>query len=123
MMQKVSEILLLRERDLAEGAMDRVVGDLQQLRANAQSQVNRMLGNITGKRTRIGVLTYRKNCLTIIISAKCPPPTAMNGRVCTQKILRRRADEDIDEFIKDYRLYLNGGQYHYCLMAGGKQRA
>src|SRR3954451_6180861 len=33
--------LAITRRDIAEGAMDRVVGNLQQLQANAQSQVNR----------------------------------------------------------------------------------
>ena len=46
--------------------MDRVVSNLQQLRANAQSQVNRMLGNITGKRTRIGILLQEKFALQLL---------------------------------------------------------
>ncbi len=43
--------------------MDGIVSDLQQLRANVQSQVNRMLGNITEKRTRIGILLQEKFAL------------------------------------------------------------
>ena len=58
--------LAITRRDLAEGVSDRVVGDLHQLQANAQSQVNRMLGNITGKRTRIGVLLQEKFALQLL---------------------------------------------------------
>src|ERR1044072_3987283 len=58
--------LAITQRDLAEGVSDRVVSNLQQLRANAQSQVNRMLGNITGKRTRIGVLLQEKFALQLL---------------------------------------------------------
>ncbi|PKK55807.1 hypothetical protein RhiirC2_831180 [Rhizophagus irregularis] len=58
--------LTITRKDLAEGAMDRVVGDLQQLRANAQSQINRMLSNITGKRTCIGVLLQKKFALQLL---------------------------------------------------------
>ena len=47
-------------RQIAEGGMDRVVGDLQELRTNARNQVNRMLNNITGKQARIGVLLQEK---------------------------------------------------------------
>ncbi|PKC52587.1 hypothetical protein RhiirA1_481177, partial [Rhizophagus irregularis] len=45
--------LAITRRDLAEGAMDRVVGDLQQLRTNGRNQVNRMLDMIGRKQTRI----------------------------------------------------------------------
>src|SRR4051794_28859972 len=40
--------LAITRRDIAEGAMDRVVGDLQQLRAIAQNQVNRKQARIDG---------------------------------------------------------------------------
>jgi len=43
-------------RQLAEGAIDRVVGDLQQYRNNAQNQVNRMIDNMVRKQACIGVL-------------------------------------------------------------------
>ncbi|GES92079.1 hypothetical protein GLOIN_2v1772633 [Rhizophagus clarus] len=46
--------------------MDRVVADLQQLWANIQSQVNRMLGNIGRKQTRIGVLVQEKFALQLL---------------------------------------------------------
>ncbi|RGB21980.1 hypothetical protein C1646_776884 [Rhizophagus diaphanus] len=53
----------IMRRDLTEEAMDRVISDLQQLRANTQSQVNRILGNITGKQTCIGILLQKKFAL------------------------------------------------------------
>jgi len=43
--------------------MNRVVSDLQQLRVNTQNQINKMLGNITGKQTYIGVLLQEKFAL------------------------------------------------------------
>ena len=58
--------LAITRRDLAEGAMNRVVSNLQQLRANAQSQVNRMLSNITEKRTCIGILLQKKFALQLL---------------------------------------------------------
>ena len=58
--------LAITQKNLAEGAMDRVVGDLQQLRANAQSQVNRVLGNIARKQTHIGVLLQEKFALQLL---------------------------------------------------------
>src|SRR6185437_9138431 len=53
-------------KQLAKEGMDSVVGVLQQLRTNAQSQVNRMLGNITGKRTCIGILLQEKFALQLL---------------------------------------------------------
>src|ERR1043165_8204199 len=53
-------------RQLAEGGMDRVVGDLQQLRTNGQNQVNRMLDRIGRKQTRIGVLVQEKFALQLL---------------------------------------------------------
>ncbi|PKK56325.1 hypothetical protein RhiirC2_800267, partial [Rhizophagus irregularis] len=41
-------------RQNAKGVEQMVIVDLYQLRTNARNQVNRMLDNITGKRTRIG---------------------------------------------------------------------
>ena len=46
--------------------MDRVVGDLQQLRTNGQNQVNRMLDRIERKQTRIGVLVQEKFALQLL---------------------------------------------------------
>ena len=43
-------------RQLAEGVEVRVIGDLQQYQTNALNQVNRMIGNIARKQTRIGEL-------------------------------------------------------------------
>ena len=50
-------------RQLAKGAMDRVVSDLQQLRANAQSQVNRMINNMAKKQACIGALVQENFAL------------------------------------------------------------
>ena len=47
--------------------MDRVVGDLQQLRANARNQVNRMLDNIARKQTCIGELLHKKFVFQLMI--------------------------------------------------------
>ena len=43
-----------------------VIADLHQLRTNARNQVNRMLDNITGKRTRIGILLQEKFALQLL---------------------------------------------------------
>ena len=43
--------------------MDRVVSDLQQLRANAQSQVNRMINNMAKKQACIGALVQENFAL------------------------------------------------------------
>ena len=53
-------------RQLAEGAMGNVVGDLHQLRTNAQNQVNRMIGNMARKQARIGVLVQEKFALQLL---------------------------------------------------------
>ena len=58
--------LAITQRDLAEEAIDRVVGDLQQYQTNAQNQVNRMIGNIGRKQTRIGVLVQEKFALQLL---------------------------------------------------------
>ena len=58
--------LAITQRDLAEGAMDRVVGNLQQLRINGQNQVNRMLDMIGRKQTHIGVLVQEKFALQLL---------------------------------------------------------
>jgi hypothetical protein len=43
-----------------------VIADLYQLRTNARNQVNRMLDNITGKRTCIGILLQEKFALQLL---------------------------------------------------------
>ena len=53
-------------KQLAEGAMSNIVSDLYQLRTNAQNQVNRMIGNITRKQARIGVLVQEKFALQLL---------------------------------------------------------
>src|SRR5436853_6099917 len=58
--------LAFTRRDLAKRAMDRVVGDLQQYQTNAQNQVNRMIGNIRRKQTRIGILLQEKFALQLL---------------------------------------------------------
>src|SRR5581483_54102 len=57
----------------AEGVEQRAIADLHQLRTNAQqyqtnaqNQVNRMIGNIARKRTRIGVLVQEKFALQLL---------------------------------------------------------
>src|SRR5581483_7261254 len=158
-------------RQLAEGGMDRVVGDLQQLRTNGRNQVNRMLDRIARKQTRIGVLvqenfalrllyqrnahhlqrsrgdiglleynrdrlykryekwknkTYAERQNILILRAQIfalqnnLPHIGMAGYA--PKRFSGRADEDIDEFIKDYRLYLTAANITTA-NAGGKQRA
>src|SRR5438045_204140 len=46
--------------------MANVIVDLHQLRTNAQNQVNRMIGNIGRKQTRIGVLVQEKFALQLL---------------------------------------------------------
>ena len=46
--------------------MNRVVGDLQQLRTNARNQVNRMLDRMTRKENRIGELVQEKFALQLL---------------------------------------------------------
>ncbi|CAB4427762.1 unnamed protein product [Rhizophagus irregularis] len=58
--------LAITRRDLAEGGMANVIGDLHQLRTNAQNQVNRMIANIARKQTRIGVLIQEKFALQLL---------------------------------------------------------
>ncbi|EXX67388.1 hypothetical protein GLOIN_2v1778046 [Rhizophagus irregularis DAOM 181602=DAOM 197198] len=50
----------------AEGVKQMVIADLYQLRTNARNQVNRMLDNITGKRTCIGILLQEKFALQLL---------------------------------------------------------
>ena len=58
------------DRDTYRQKRDQALLDLQQLRTNAQNQVNRMLDNITGKRTRIGVLLQEKFALQLLYLQK-----------------------------------------------------
>ena len=53
-------------RQNAEGVEQMAIADLYQLRTNARNQVNRMLDNITGKRTRIGILLQEKFALQLL---------------------------------------------------------
>jgi hypothetical protein len=90
--------LAITRRDLAEGAMDRVVGDLQQLRANAQSQVNRMLGNITGKQTRIGVLLQEKFALQLLYQRNAHHLQRSRGDIGLLKFNRDRLYERYEKW-------------------------
>ncbi|GBC53900.2 hypothetical protein GLOIN_2v1778046 [Rhizophagus irregularis DAOM 181602=DAOM 197198] len=163
--------LAITRRDLAEGGMANVIGDLHQLRTNAQNQVNRMIGNIARKQTRIGVLVQEKFALQLLYQrnahhlqrsrgdigllefnqdrlyeryekwknktrAECQNILNLQGQIFAlqnnlphigmagyaPKRFSGRADEDIDEFIKDYRLYLTAANITTA-NAGGKQRA
>ena len=58
--------LAFTRRDFAEGVMDRVVCDLQQLWANTQSQVNRMINNMARKQARIGTLVQENFALRLL---------------------------------------------------------
>src|SRR6266542_2221018 len=53
-------------RQLAEGGMANVIGDLHQYQTNAQNQVNRMIGNMARKQARIGVLVQEKFALQLL---------------------------------------------------------
>ena len=53
-------------RQNAEGVEQRAIADLHQYQTNAQNQVNRMIGNIARKRTRIGVLLHEKFALQLL---------------------------------------------------------
>ncbi|CAG8722932.1 12494_t:CDS:2, partial [Cetraspora pellucida] len=65
-------------RQLAEGGMDRVVGDLQQLRTNARNQVNRMLDRMTRKQNRIDFLAQLR--LDLQNQGIDPADAEANGR-------------------------------------------
>ena len=53
-------------RQLAEGGMANVIGDLHQYQTNAQNQVNRMIGNIARKQICIGELIQEKFALQLL---------------------------------------------------------
>ena len=80
------------QRQLAEGAMDRVVGNLQQYRTNAQNQVNRMIGNMARKQARIGMLVQEKFALQLLYQRN------------THHLQRSRGDIGLLEYNRD-RLY------------------
>ncbi|GBB88748.1 hypothetical protein RclHR1_15320012 [Rhizophagus clarus] len=84
--------LAITRRDLAEGAMNRVVSDLQQLQANAQSQVNRMINNTARKQARIGVLVQENFALRLLYQRN------------THYLQRSRGDIGLLEYNRD-RLY------------------
>src|SRR6266542_2669682 len=79
-------------RQLAEGVEQRAIADLHQLWTNARNQVNRMLDNITGKRTRIGVLVQEKFALQLLYQRNA------------HHLQRSRGDIGLLEFNRD-RLY------------------
>src|SRR3954454_21385256 len=53
-------------RQLAEGVEQRAIADLHQYQTNAQNQVNRMIGNMARKQTRIGELIQEKFALQLL---------------------------------------------------------
>ena len=53
-------------RQLAEGRITNVIGDLHQYQTNTQNQVNRMIGNMARKQARIGVLVQEKFALQLL---------------------------------------------------------
>ncbi|GET62210.1 hypothetical protein GLOIN_2v1778046 [Rhizophagus irregularis DAOM 181602=DAOM 197198] len=144
--------LAITRRDLAEGGMANVIGDLHQLRTNAQNQVNRMIAPLLYQRNAhhlqlsrgdIGLLEFNRDRLyeryekwknktqaerqnnlnlqgQIFALQNNLPHLRMAGYA--PKRFSGRADEDIDEFIKDYRLYLTAANITTA-NAGGKQRA
>src|SRR4051794_35183553 len=54
------------QRQLAEGVEQRAIADLHQYQTNAQNQVNRMIGNMTRKQARIGMLVQEKFALQLL---------------------------------------------------------
>ena len=72
--------------------MGNVVGDLHQLRTNAQNQVNRMIGNMARKQARIGVLVQEKFALQLLYQRNA------------HHLQRSRGDIGLLEFNRD-RLY------------------
>ena len=85
-------------RQLAEGAMDNVIGDLQQYQTNAQNQVNRTIGNIARKQTRIGVLVQEKFALQLLYQRNA------------HHLQRYRGDIGLLEYNRD-RLYEQYGKW------------
>ena len=53
-------------RQLVEGRMANIIGDLYQYQTNAQNQVNRMIRNMARKQARIGVLVQEKFALQLL---------------------------------------------------------
>src|SRR5947207_15296734 len=54
------------QRQLAEGGMANVIGDLHQYQTNAQNQVNRMIGNMARRQACIGMLVQEKFALQLL---------------------------------------------------------
>jgi len=79
-------------RQNAEGVEQMAIADLYQLRTNARNQVNRMLDNITGKQTRIGVLLHEKFALQLLYQRN------------SHHLQRSRGDIGLLEYNRD-RLY------------------
>ncbi|CAB4418061.1 unnamed protein product [Rhizophagus irregularis] len=79
-------------RQLAEGRITNVIGDLHQYQTNTQNQVNRMIGNMARKQARIGVLVQEKFALQLLYQRNA------------YHLQRSRGDIGLLEFNRD-RLY------------------
>ncbi|CAB4407378.1 unnamed protein product [Rhizophagus irregularis] len=79
-------------RQLAEGRITNVIGDLHQYQTNTQNQVNRMIGNMARKQARIGVLVQEKFALQLLYQRNA------------HHLQRSRGDIGLLEFNRD-RLY------------------
>ncbi|GET63112.1 hypothetical protein GLOIN_2v1778046 [Rhizophagus irregularis DAOM 181602=DAOM 197198] len=79
-------------RQLAEGRITNVIGDLHQYQTNTQNQINRMIGNIARKQARIGVLVQEKFALQLLYQRNA------------HYLQRSREDIGLLEFNRD-RLY------------------
>ena len=66
MMQKVNVTMKLYEDNLLKGQWAMLLGDLHQLRTNAQNQINRMIGNMARKQACIGVLVQETFALQLL---------------------------------------------------------
>jgi hypothetical protein len=118
---------------------NRLQQNTYQLQTNAQNQVNRMLVIIARKQTRIGELLREKFVFQLVIRQRDQNILNLQGQILAlqnnppniQHIgmagyppprYSGRGDEDLDEHIKNYRLYLTAAGIA-TNNAQGKQRA
>ncbi|RIA98023.1 hypothetical protein C1645_813413 [Glomus cerebriforme] len=125
-LENTSEEEISELKQLAERVEQKAIVDLYQLRTNAQNQINRMIGNMRCRANR-SLLEYNRDRLyeryekwKNKTQAECQNILNLQGQIFAlqnnllhiemagyaPKRFLGRADEDIDKFVKDYRLYL-----------------
>ncbi|CAB4426136.1 unnamed protein product [Rhizophagus irregularis] len=115
--------LAITRRDLAEGGMANVIGDLHQLRTNAQNQVNRMIGNIARKQTRIGELVQEKFALQLLYQRNAHHLQLSRGNIDRNGWIRTpifygRPGEDPEDWLRDMQRYIIASRINVAPGAG-----